>query len=79
MKQIKDITTSDIFSHWINLSYLPRWGVLLLDLFIVFVAFITSIIIGNNLWGYTFPSLFMPISASLPEINLMTFSQFDTS
>ena len=61
MKQIKDVTTSDIFSHWINIAYLPRWGVLLLDLFIVFVAFIISIIIGNNLWGYSFPSLLFPI------------------
>ena len=34
MKQIKDVTASDIFSHWVNLSYLPRWGVLLMDLFI---------------------------------------------
>ena len=61
MKQIKDVTTSDIFSHWINIAYLPRWGVLLLDLFIVFVAFIISIIIGNNLWGYSFPSLYKSI------------------
>lgn len=61
MKQFKDVTTSDIFSHWINIAYLPRWGVLLLDLFIVFVAFIISIIIGNNLWGYSFPSLLFPI------------------
>ena len=61
MKRLKDITTSDIFSHWINISYLPRWGVLLLDIFIITVSFIVSVVIGNNLWGYSFPELLIPI------------------
>lgn len=61
MKRLKDITTSDIFSHWINISYLPRWGVLLLDIFIIIVSFIISVVIGNNLWGYSFPELLIPI------------------
>lgn len=61
MKRLKDITTSDIFSHWINISYLPRWGVLLLDIFIIIVSFIVSVVIGNNLWGYSFPELLIPL------------------
>lgn len=63
MKRFRDIVTSDIFSHWVNISYLPRWGVLLLDLFIILIAFTVSIVIGNNLWGYSFPNLLIPIWA----------------
>ena len=61
MKRIKDITASDIFSHWVNISYLPRWGVLLLDLFIVLAAFIISLVIGKNIWNYNFPDLSIPL------------------
>lgn len=61
MKSRTDILKSDIFLHWTNLSYLPRWGVLLLDLLIVFVAFIISFAIGNSLFIYTTENLLMPI------------------
>ena len=40
MTRLKELRQSDMFSHWVNADYLPRWGVLLLDLFIVFVAFV---------------------------------------
>ena len=46
-----------MFSHWMNLDYLPRWGVLLIDLFIVFVAFVISYVIGNNLLVYNIDNL----------------------
>lgn len=52
MKRIKDISKSDMFSHWTNIGYLPRWGVLLLDLLIVLIAFIGSYIIGSQLLTY---------------------------
>ena len=52
MKDLKNIAKSDIFSHWINISYLPRGGVLLLDLLIVLVAFIISYLIGSGLLTY---------------------------
>ena len=61
MTRIQHLTKSDIFSHWTNLSYLPRWGVLLCDLFISLVAFLTSIAIGTNLFNYGFASLLLPI------------------
>ena len=61
MKRMKDITASDIFSHWVNIGYLPRWGVLLIDLFIILISFTISIVIGNNLWGYSFPKLLLPL------------------
>lgn len=59
MKQMKDVAKSDIFSHWINIDYLPRWGVLLLDLLIVMIAFVISYLIGSRLLTYD-------LSARLP-------------
>ena len=41
MKKMKHISKSDMFSHWINIGYLPRWGVLLLDILIVLTAFVS--------------------------------------
>ena len=52
MDRMKNITKSDIFSHWINIGYLPRWGVLLIDLLIVLIAFIISYLIGSGLMTY---------------------------
>lgn len=59
MKQMKDVAKSDIFSRWINIDYLPRWGVLLLDLLIVMIAFVISYLIGSRLLTYD-------LSARLP-------------
>ena len=58
---MKEIRQSDIFSHWMNVDYLPRWGVLLLDLLIVFVAFAISYVIGSNLLMYNTDYLSLPI------------------
>ena len=52
MKRMKDISKSDMFSHWINIGYLPRWGVLLLDLLIVLIAFVVSYMIGSQILMY---------------------------
>lgn len=56
-----EIKTSDIFSHWVNISYLPRWGVLLLDLLISLTAFVVSLVIGKNIWNYNIPELLIPL------------------
>lgn len=61
MALIKELRHSDIFSHWMNINYLPRWGVLLLDLFIICVAFVVSYIIGSNLLEYDTNYLILPI------------------
>lgn len=61
MTRMKEIRQSDIFSHWINVDYLPRWGVLLLDLLIVFVAFAVSYMIGSNLLTYNTSYLALPL------------------
>lgn len=53
MKQLNELKKSDLFSTWVNIGYLPRWGVLLLDLFIALISFIISYLIGDNIVGYT--------------------------
>lgn len=65
MKQIKEIFTTDMFSHFTNISYLPRWGVLLLDLLIIFIAFSVSLVVGSNLFKYGFPAALIPVWAQL--------------
>lgn len=61
MARLKEIQQSDIFSHWINVDYLPRWGVLLLDLLIIFIAYAISFIIGSNMLEYNLDYLMLPI------------------
>lgn len=51
-KKNKEIMRCDIFSHWINIGYLPRWGVFLLDLLIALIAFVVSFLIGTNIVNY---------------------------
>ena len=52
MEKINELKQTDLFSHWANISYLPRWGVLLLDLFIALVALVISIYIGDSIIGF---------------------------
>jgi FlaA1/EpsC-like NDP-sugar epimerase len=57
MARLKEIQQSDMFSHWINVDYLPRWGVLLIDLLITLVAFVISYVLGSNLLDYNLEQL----------------------
>ena len=50
--KVNEIKKTDLFSHWINIGYLPRWGVLLLDLLIALIAFVVSYSIGDSIVGY---------------------------
>ena len=54
MKQskLKELYHSDIFSHLPQMNYLPRWGVLLLDLMLCAVAFWLSVWVGSGFFGY---------------------------
>ena len=65
MARLRELQQSDIFSHWVDMDYLPRWGVLLLDLLIVFVAFVVSYVIGSNLLEYDTTFLVLPIWAQV--------------
>ena len=48
-KRLSEIQRSDIFSHATNLSYLPRWGVLLIDMLLALIAYVVSYAISHNL------------------------------
>ena len=52
MEKLNELKKTDLFSHWVNIGYLPRWGVLLLDLFIALIAFVVSYLIGDSIVGY---------------------------
>lgn len=52
MKREKEVLNSDMLSHWVNINYLPRWGVLLLDLLIALIALVVSFLIGQSIVGY---------------------------
>ncbi len=49
---LKEIRHSDIFSHLPQVSYLPRWGVLLLDLLLCCIAFWLSVWVGSGFFNY---------------------------
>ena len=48
---IKEMLHSDIFSHLPQTSYLPRWGVLLLDLLLCTIAYWLSVWIGSGFFN----------------------------
>jgi len=50
--QKNDVLQSDIFSHLPQMNYLPRWGVLLLDLMLCAIAFWFSIWVGSDFLKY---------------------------
>ena len=54
MKQskLKELYHSDIFSHLPQMNYLPRWGVLLLDLLLCSVAYWLSVWVGSGIFDY---------------------------
>ena len=49
-----EIRNSDIFAHIPDSTYLPRWGVLLIDIVLISVAFWTSLWIGYGAFTYRF-------------------------
>lgn len=50
MKLLKDLNRANAFTHLANITYLPRWGVFLLDLFVMTVAFCISMAIGGHIF-----------------------------
>ena len=50
---LRELRKSDMFSHIPQLSYLPRWGVLLLDLLLCSLAFWVSVWIGEGSFHYS--------------------------
>lgn len=50
--KMNELRRSDMLSHVSGFGYLPRWGVLLLDLFLCLVAFWASVLIGQGMFDY---------------------------
>ena len=63
--RIHGLRQSDIFSHFSSMGYLPRWGVLLIDLFLCVVAFSISFWIGSGMFEYGFDNSIIPIWGQL--------------
>jgi len=49
---LKEVRHSDMFSHLPQMSYMPRWGVLLLDLVLCSIAFWFSVWVGSGFFNY---------------------------
>lgn len=61
MTNNNSLTSSDMLSHIPDLKYLPRWGVLLMDLVLCLVAFMLSLAIGSSLFTYGMENIFLSI------------------
>ena len=60
----KEVSHSDIFSHIPQMNYVPRWGVLLIDLMLSSIAFWLSVWIGSGFFNYPLGGEFtIPLSA----------------
>ena len=68
---IKDVLRSDMFSHIPQMSYLPRWGVLLLDLLLCTFAFWVSVWIGSGFLHYLDISL-QPVPIGVQYLIVMS-------
>ena len=69
---IKEVMKSDMFSHIPQMNYLPRWGVLLLDLFLCSIAFWLSVWAGSGFFHYVdIAQLPVPIGVQYIIVMLM--------
>ncbi len=50
--KINELHRSDMLSHVSGFGYLPRWGVLMLDLLLCLIAFWASVLIGQGMFDY---------------------------
>ena len=48
-RKFSEIQRSDVFSHVTNLTYLPKWGVLLIDMLLALIAYVISYQISYKL------------------------------
>ena len=59
--KLSELKRSDVFTHVTNLTYLPKWGVLLIDLLLALIAYVISYMISYNLAGLRVSSGVLPI------------------
>lgn len=60
-KKFSELKRSDVFTHVTNLTYLPKWGVLLIDLLLALIAYVISYMISYNLAGLQVRPGILPI------------------
>jgi len=60
-KRLSELKRSDIFTHVTNITYLPKWGVLLIDMLLVLIAYMISYMISGTLINMRLDSVFLPI------------------
>ncbi len=60
-KRFRELKRSDVFTHVTNLTYLPKWGVLLIDLLLALIAYVISYMISYNLAGLQVRPGILPI------------------
>ncbi len=68
---LKELRHSDIFTRMPQMSYLPRWGVLMMDIVLCTIAFWFSVWVGSGFFDY--PHLDeLPISTGIQYLIVMT-------
>ena len=67
---LKELRHSDIFTRMPQMSYLPRWGVLMMDIVLCTIAFWLSVWVGSGFFDY--PHLDeLPISTGIQYLIVM--------
>ena len=67
---LKELRHSDIFTRMPQMSYLPRWGVLMMDIVLCTIAFWFSVWVGSGFFNY--PHLDeLPISTGMQYLIVM--------
>lgn len=67
---LKELRHSDIFTRMPQMSYLPRWGVLMMDIVLCTIAFWFSVWVGSGFFNY--PHLDeLPISTGIQYLIVM--------
>ena len=79
---IKEVMRSDMFSHLPQMNYLPRWGVLLVDMMLCSIAFWLSVWVGSGFLHYMdLSKQYMPIGVQyllVMGVQLAAFWAFHT-
>lgn len=79
--KFSELKRSDIFTHVTNLTYLPKWGVFLIDLLLALVAYMVSYMISYNLAGLHVEECLLSLwqqAAVLMVLQALAFWMFHT-
>lgn len=74
---LNELRNSDIFSHIPQVTYLPRWGVLLMDVMLCTIAFWISVWVGSGFLNYVnLNNQIVPIGAQYLIVMLVQIIAF---